>query len=194
MYLRFSIKESKKMSSFRFSLKTFTKNTVNSRISLNTGKSLSIYLKIWINYSQMISIIYNLNLKWPYYVGNYLNVNGNLGSISTQILSLDCLISDYKLNIRAIYLKAVTNITVYVIFVSVAGIFFFFRKFVLRKKNQLYKYIILIIALSIMIQPNSIKETSDIFSCQPILERSYLIQQMSVECYTNSHMDWVVNF
>ena len=162
-----------------------------SKISLDPVKSLSIYIKIWINYSQMILIIQNINLKWPYYVGNYMKVNGNMGNISTQILSLDCLISDYNLNINAVYLKSITTIIIYVFILSGSGVFFLINKFIFRRNNQFNKYIILIIVLSIMIQPNSIKETSDILICQSVLDKNYLSQEMSVQCYTKSHYEWV---
>ena len=43
-----------------------------------------------------------------------------------------------------------------------------------------------------MIQPNSIKETSNIFDCQEIENESYLSRQISILCYTFDHIDWVL--
>ena len=176
--------------------KTMRQSTLDKKneLSLNSGKSLSIYFKILINYAQMVSIIHNLELKWPFYVTTYLKVTGNVGTISTELLSLDCLISDYNIDINAIYLKALITILIYTMFLTTASFIFTMRQVIFRKKRQINKLIILAIVLSIMIQPNSIKETSNIFNCQKIQEQSYLTRQMSILCYTFDHKKWVYKF
>jgi len=163
-----------------------------SHLSSTTTKPLSIYFKILINFSQMIGIIQNLDLKWPSYVSSYSSITGNMGSVSTQFFSVDCLISDYNLEINSIYLKALTNIIIYVVFIFCAVIWFTLRKILFKKSNELDKFIILLIVLSIMIQPASIKETSYIFNCQKILDNYYMIKEISLQCYTQIHLKWVL--
>lgn len=158
---------------------------------LNPSKSLSIYFRIFINYAQMVSIIHNLQLKWPYYVSNYLKITGNFASVSTQLLSLECLITDYNLDISAIYLKALTTVLIYFGFLLVSSSFMIIRKFLFRGKDVKNQLILLIIVISVMIQPNSIKEISDIFNCTSVEDKSYLDSEMSVECYTTTHKKWV---
>jgi len=58
--------------------------------------------------------------------------------------------------------------------------------------TQTNKFIILVIVLSILIQPNSIKDTSDIFTCQEIEDKYYLTAEMTEECYTKNHEKWVL--
>ena len=163
----------------------------SSVISFNPSKSLSIYIRIFINYTQIIAIIYNMELKWPTYVRNYLRLSGNVSTLNTQLFSLECLIADYNLNIEVIYMKSLLNILIYVGFLTAAAWFFFFKNFLHYKKDDFRKYIILAVVISIFMQPNSIKETSDIFNCQTINKKDYLIQEMKVECYTLDHMRWV---
>lgn len=194
MKFSFSIKEAEKI--FNSSLSSVTINDQNipkrkSIRSFNPSKSLSIYIRLFINYAQMISIIHNLQLKWPPYVTNYLKVTGNVGTVSSQLFSLDCLIDDFDLKINSIYLKALSTIIIYVSFLGVSFLYFATKQIFFQKKNQMTKFLILSIVLSVMIQPNSIKETSDIFNCHEIEKKSYLLEQMSVECYTNDHTDWV---
>ena len=163
----------------------------NSMVIYRPGKSLSIYFKIFLNYVQMIAIIHNLQLKWPFYVESYLKISGNLGTFSTQVFSFDCLISAFNLNIDAIYLKALANLMIYIGFLLAASTFFGLR-YVFKKKHQVNNHLIItIIVLSIMIQPNSIKDTSDILNCMGIQDKSYLVQQMSIECYSAEHYQWV---
>ena len=166
----------------------------NLKNQLNESKSLSIYIRIFINYSQMIAIIHSLELKWPYYVATYLRVSGNVGSVNTQLFSLDCLISDYDLNIEVIYLKAMSNSLIYLGFIiGAAGVFL--MKWVFYKiKNEKSKFIIFTIVISILMQPNTIKDTSDLFNCQSINEKKFLYEEMKVECYTPDHTRWVYLF
>ena len=163
----------------------------NTERNFNSAKSLSIYIKIFINYAQMVSIIHSLELKWPYYVANYLKITGNVGTISSELLSLDCLIYDYEINMSPIYLIALMNILIYAIFLLIASSYFMMRQILLNKKRQINKLIILAVVLSIMIQPNSIRETSNFFNCQEIENKSYLIRQISIVCYTSDHKEWV---
>ena len=111
--------------------------------------------------------------------------------MNTQLFSLDCLISDYNLNIEVIYLKALANIMIYVGFLFTASWIFVLKNLINKKKNESNKLIILVIVISILMQPNSIKDTSDIFNCQSINQNSYLAQQMKVKCYTSDHTNWV---
>ena len=201
MFLRFSIREADK--TFRshtrvlieFSPSARTSNRTNKTgFPLTLGKSLSIYIKIFLNYSQTIAIIHNLELNWPSYVDNYLQIASNIGSVSTQFLSLECLISDFKMNINAIYLKAVASIFIYLVFLVSSASIFLIRKLLMKGIKEFNKFIILAIVLSIIMQPNSIKQTSDIFNCLKVGSHSYLIQEMSVECWTTEHVYCVIYY
>ena len=172
------------------SLRTMNESSSINTIDMNkSGKELSIFFRIFINYSQMIAIIHSLELKWPFYVASYLKITGNIGSISSQLLSLECLIAEFDLSISAIYLKALMNIIIH--FILIAIVIFLLKNFLMKNKNGNNQFIILFIVLSIMIQPNSIKETSDLFNCQRIQENSYLVKEMSLLCYTDAHFHWV---
>lgn len=139
----------------------------------------------------MVSIIHNLQLKWPYYVNNYLKVSGNFASVSTQLLSLECLITDYNLDISAIYLKALSTVSIYFGFLLISSSFIMIKRFLSIGKEIKNQLILMIIVVSVIIQPNSIKELSDIFNCQIVDDKSYLDNEMSLECYTTNHKKWV---
>lgn len=163
-------------------------------LKLGGGKSLSIYIKILINYSQMIGVIKDLQLKWPYYVFSFFNVIMNFGFISTGIVNIDCFVSDLQINTPTIYIKVLFTLTFYILFVIGGIAFFSFRSVVLRKTKQFNRFVMFFLVLSIMLQPNSIKEGTDLFVCQKVSDKSYLVKQMSEECYTEYHIDWVTLF
>lgn len=140
----------------------------------------------------MIAIVHNLELKWPYYVSTFLSLTGNIASVSTQLISLECLITDYGLEINALYLKFIATISIYFGFLIIAFSILMLKKYLTSKKTNIKnQFIIIAIVVSIMIQPNSLKEISDIYNCQKIEDKSYLNSEMSVECYTQDHYTWV---
>ena len=170
----------------------YTNNFNSGRYNnYDTDKSISIYIKILINYSQMISIIHTLQMKWPFYVTDFFQFLSYFGFFSTNIISLDCLLSDLKINISGIYLKALSNVIFYIFFLSLGVMIFVIRQFIFKRKGQFSKFIMFFLVFSIMIQPNSIKDTSDIFTCQKVDQTYYLVNQMSIECYTDDHVAWV---
>lgn len=185
---RFSIKESEKMFRSR-SISTFT--NVEECFKLDGGKSISIYIKILINYSQMIGIIKDLQLKWPYYVDNFFNFMMNFGFLSTGIMNTDCFVSDLQLETPTIYIKVLFTLTFYILFIMGGVGFFLFRHFIMARTKQFSRFIMFFLILSIMIQPNSIKEVTNLFVCQKVNKTSYLVNKMSVECYTEDHIFWV---
>ncbi len=60
--------------------------------SFNLDKYLSIYMKIYMNYIHMISIISGMDFRWPYYIESYFSVQNNVGSVSSQVISIECMI------------------------------------------------------------------------------------------------------
>lgn len=205
IYVGFSIKEGSKLFSLQSSttmmisssnkISTINFNKTRKSIqSLNPSRCLSIYLKIFLNYAQLLALVQNLNLKWPPYVLNYLKTTGSIGTVSTQLFSLDCLIYDFNLNISAIYLKTLSTMLIYLGFLFAAGLYFGFKKFILKRKNQETKMMILVVVLSVLMQPNNIRDSSDTFVCLTINQKEYLREQMSLECYTSEHNFWVIIF
>lgn len=172
-----------------------TFSNADSCFKLEGGKSISIYIKILINYSQMVGIIRDLQLKWPYYVDNFFNFTMSFGFISTGIMNFDCFVSDLEIKTATIYIKMLFSLAFYIFFIFGGVSFFLFRRFILKKHKQFNKFIMFFLILSIMIQPNSIKEGTDLFVCQKVGEqKSYLVNQMSEECYTSNHIFWVIIF
>ena len=54
--------------------------------------AFSVYLKIFINYLQMIASFSQLDLSLPSYIQDYLDISSVFGSVPTQFMSIDCLI------------------------------------------------------------------------------------------------------
>lgn len=156
----------------------------------DTKKGLSVYLKVLLNYLQMISIIQSLELKWPFYVRNFLNVYSNIGGVSNQILSVDCLLQHYNIQTESIYIQTVLTLIIpFAIFcVSMIILWVIYMK---NKKPQTIRFIVIVIVVSIFLQPSIIKSLFDNITWEEIDGVSYLKADLLIDCDTNSQKEWV---
>ena len=65
------------------------------RSALKPKSLKSIYLKIFLNHFQLVSISASFNLDWPNLVYNVLQGQKNIGLVTDQIVSIDCLLYGY---------------------------------------------------------------------------------------------------
>ena len=160
--------------------------------TLDTKKEMSVYLKILLNYLQMISIIRSLELKWPFYVGNYLNIYANFGGVSTQILSFDCLLQDNNIETESIYIQTILAVSLpFAIFlISILALLILYLK---NKKTQKTRFIVVVIVVSIFLQPSIIKTLFENLTCKEIEDSSFLQIDMIIDCNSESKKLWVLN-
>ena len=76
-------------------------------MSEKKNKKTSVYMKIILNYFQMVSFVKALDVKWPFNTDEYLKSVSVLNSISTSVVDLECLIYQYNLSGEIVHLKAV---------------------------------------------------------------------------------------
>lgn len=173
-------------------IKEFSLNdTVNSNSANHLRKGLSIYMKILLNYLQMLSIIQSFELNWPFYARSYFNFFSSVGGgISTQVISIDCLLNDYQLDVVALYgqtlIISVLPFIIYIAAAIVLGMIYLFKK-----KGQSIRFIVIVIVTSVFLQPNIIKILFDNLSCKTFDNNSYLTHDMSISCDSDSHITWV---
>ena len=162
----------------------------HSLILLDTKIGLAIQMKIFLNYLQMISIIYSFDLKWPDYVMDYFNIFSFIGGVSTQVISLDCLLQDYQIEIQSIYIQTILNIMMPFNIVFIAG---FILTILLIKKREFrgIRMIIVTIVVSIFLQPPIIKSLFDNLKCITIEKQNLLYVNMLIDCDSNEHKKWV---
>ncbi len=101
--IRNYIKTSKEHKNFNYSrkkirsLENLVKKSSLNNPEENEKKSLAINMKIFVNYTQMIGIISQFDLQWPYRVKDVVVLQSNLSALSNQLFFLDCLLKSYKI-------------------------------------------------------------------------------------------------
>ena len=156
-------------------------------------KGMSVYLKIFLNYLQMISIIESLDLKWPFYVRNYLDIYSNIGGVSTQLISFECLLQDYDINTESIYVQTLITLilpfaVVIVALAILAGIVLIKKG---DKKRQQIRFVAILIIVCIFVQPSIIKSLFDNVTCENLDGENYLKANLMIDCSDNNQIKWV---
>ena len=149
----------------------------------------SAYLKIFLNYIQLVSISNGLDLKWSDLILGYFNVNLLLSGSMLKVFSIECLFPGSNI----VYLNALL-MSIIPFFLFFFTILFWlaisrFRKVQLLKNlNKLVTSLVIII---FTIQPTIINCLISIISCREIDNgKFYLVSFLNEECGTSQNNLW----
>ena len=163
-----------------------------SLTSAFSPKSLhSIYIKIFTNYLQLVFIVTQFDLNWPFYVIEFFNVQRIPATVVDQLFSLDCLIAlRDSVDVKNIYYTKLYLISsLPIVIVAVSYCYWIFHSGILESykclKREAYTTIIV---LFFLVYPTIIKFMFSNFSCIEIDKmKSYLSENTSIECWDLEH-------
>lgn len=165
----------------------------DNKFFFDVKKVTSIYQKILLNYMQMISIVYSMDLKWPFYLRSYLGGYANIGGASGQALSFDCLLNYYNVDMNKLYASTLIVIVFPLILIVVASsillVFFF-----ISQKNQIRRLFSVIIIISVFFQSSINQKLFQNLTCKRIDEKNCLAAALTINCDSGDHKNWVKIF
>lgn len=160
----------------------------------NTKSGSSIYLKILLNFLQLIAIVQNLGIKWPFYSRNYFNFFENFGSVSTQAISLDCILNDFEFKIESLYAQTIFGLSLPLLTMFFARIIIGFIHILTENSRQTTRFIVIVIVSCIFLQPAIIKILYANISCKKIEESMYLKANFKIRCDSDAREQWLILF
>lgn len=137
---------------------------------------------------QSISIIQDLNFKWPILIKRFLNLFSTGGNFS-QGISFQCSLYDFKIDLEDIYFKTIFLVALPFVIFMLAGAFLLFLGFY-QKKSQGSRFIVIIIVSSIFLQPNIIKTLFENLICTEANGKWFLKTNMDINCESSSYLLW----
>ena len=152
-------------------------------------KGFSIYIKILLNYIQMIAITHSLDLKWPFYVNDYLNVSSQFGSPG-DVISLDCVLRDQHISISSIHMKALIIVIFPFATMGIIILVLVLLSFI-QKNTQKNRYFISLMVMSIFLQPTILQILFDNLSYTKINNVPYLTKNLIIKYDDEDHQKWV---
>ncbi|KAL4467355.1 hypothetical protein ABPG73_000446 [Tetrahymena malaccensis] len=155
------------------------------------GESLTLWIKVFVHYLQICTLIFSFDIQYPKFLSFSLNVFGD--PVNLTITSLDCLTQ--VLNIYPIWLhRLVTqlaNIIIQYIFVSLIYYILHLRdSFNKEYKKRFFKISLKtsFVFFYLFYQPSITKLIFSAVFCKQIGDKYYLISDLNQQCYTKTHL------
>ena len=166
-----------------------TKSISNNSIKLVKQQGISLYLKILINHFQIVAIIHELDIKWPFYVEEYLNILSNIGYVSSNF-SFECVFNLLNIDLDDMYIETLMILLIPLFLIIIAAIIILTYG-IIKNKSQNIKLIIMIIVVHMLLQPSILKKLLDNINCRSINGIYRLVDNLAIECESDEHSLWV---
>jgi len=151
------------------------------------------YLKIFVNYVQMVVVAAGLNVNWPGFVSLFLNGQETVGSVAEQLFSYECLAQEFATNSGMFYRKIAANTALPgILFLGAACIWTGLRIFT-QMKSLLNKSVASLVMILFMLHPSISKSTFAIFACTQIKNNElWVTADMSLRCWDYEHVKYIL--
>ncbi|CAG9326024.1 unnamed protein product [Blepharisma stoltei] len=165
-----------------------------SRNSAYKPKSIeSVYIKIFVNYLQLVILITTFNLEWPDTVLQLFSVQSSAGSVSDEVFSFDCFL-DTGEGMEQVYFNKLIIMSVIPIAIGCGSLLFWVcmmlhRGNFLTFTNDLVSTIVILLFL---IHPNLVKVMFSSFSCREIdVGEFWLVDNLEIRCWDDNHLFYI---
>ncbi|CAG9330649.1 unnamed protein product [Blepharisma stoltei] len=152
---------------------------------------MSIYLKIFVNYLQLVSLAAQLRLSWPGMVSSFVEHQSKTGEVSTQFFSFDCLLisKDDPDSYKTVYFTKLWICSLIPIILGLIVFMFWLSIGVVKKSLRVMKreFIATLCILFFLIHPSLTNYMFSAFSCMDIYEEKYLMKNLDIKCWDGTH-------
>jgi hypothetical protein len=177
---------------FLFFCVLLVKTTLKSAFTL---KSIhSIYIKILINYIQLIFITTQINILWPTYLDSAVLLQRSAATLSERLFSLDCYLSTGS-NVSSYYYKLILFALAPLVIFFASSVFWtgfgFYRESNVYMKRENFTSIIV---LFFLIYPNILRVMFSHFLCRNVDKFGlYLNEMTEIRCWEADHLKYSKN-
>ena len=153
---------------------------------------ISIYIKLFINYMQMNSLIATMNISWPSYIRSYLGAQQMLGDVQLHLFSVSCLLQD--IDISSVYLSRLTLILILPAVLIVLAVGTCLLLAACKVTSSVMNKAVTSAVVTLFVLHLTITKTLfSAFSCIEVLPGQYwLSADLSIRCWGKLHIEKVV--
>ena len=149
----------------------------------------SIYLKILMNYLQLVLLTADFKLNWPEPVLELFDAQSTVGGVSEQAFSVDCFLATEGTAADAYYRKMLIVVLIPIVLILLATLFWSLLALKNCSKLILTRQLpATIVILFFLIHPNLVKMLFSMFSCEAVNSEYWLTVDMSIPCWDSSHI------
>jgi predicted outer membrane repeat protein len=157
--------------------------------ALRPRELASVYLRILMNYLQLVMLTATFNLNWPSEVETVLSTQESAGTATAQVFSFDCYMTGVS-DTNVIYQKLIMMFILPGLIVSISVLFWGFigakqNDFSIMRKQMVSTIIILLF----LAHPNIVQAMFSMLSCTEIDPgESWLVADPSIRCWQGEHL------
>ena len=170
---------------------TIKKNidSVNTVATLNY--EIPVFLKIGMDYVQIISTVSLLNIRWPQNFSSVLTTSGSAGNLNSIMFPFECVLVRLPINSDVFYLKLfMGSIFAWFNFLFSALVWLVYMK--IKGKTMFYfkkEIIITIIVVGFTLQPSIVNMYFTAINCIDIEGIFYVKKQLTLKCWEGEHLN-----
>ena len=151
---------------------------------------IAIYLKIFMNYLQMVVVSSSLNLNWPSFVRAFLSGQEQAGGVAEQLFSFECLFQDITITKGNMYVTKLIGISILPLgMFAVAALTWISVWWCFRIKETGLKMRATVVVILFILHPTVTKMMFSFFACMDLGTGDFwLIADLSIKCWDSSHV------
>lgn len=151
---------------------------------------LAIFLKIMLNYVQMIMVASSLNINWPNFVAKFLRGQQTAGNAADQLMSIECILK--QMSQQNVYY---TNLAVYVAtpgaMMALCLVFWACASWKVERAAQ--KLVATLVLVIFVLHTSLTKALFSIFTCRELLPGQFwLVSNLAIRCWDREHVQGIV--
>jgi predicted outer membrane repeat protein len=151
---------------------------------------IAVYLKIFMNYLQMVVVSAALNLNWPTFAKTFLSGQQMAGGVAEQLFSVDCLLNGQSISSGSLFFTKVKLYAGLPLVLFVLGVLTWLLVAAFTKVEHLLKKLVATAVIVIFIlHPSVTKVMFSLFSCMSLGDsKSYLVNDLTITCWDSEHL------
>ena len=163
-----------------------------SLVSAHKARShYSIYLKIFVNYLQLVTVTAAFNLAWPSYVLEVFKAQESAGNVSEQVFSFDCFHNSGQLDNQqqVLFIKIVLIVFIPVIIFALSTLFWLLIA-LFRNNYRCLKYELVnsMVVMFFLAHPSIIRMLFDMFNCREVDPGQFWLNSyLNIRCWDALH-------
>ena len=155
------------------------------------NSNLSVFLKIFVNYLQLVAATSSFNMDWPGYALALFSTHNDAANVGTRIFSFDCLLDTGNNDNQAdaFYIKIILIALMPLGIIAGSLLFWGLLAIIFQRKAYIKQHFINSIVVSFFVaHPSIVTFSFDVFNCRELNPGEYWLDSaLNIRCWDKLH-------